>query len=119
MAKTKIKREEDSDVFYTKYLRIYNHIKNPEYEERQFKGDSIGSPMYFETYGKELEYVKKHEDHFIWTLIEVDGSQYIVQGFHFVNRLNYLIATVPYKEREQTEFLDWEETEDREHLYNI
>ncbi len=114
MAKIKKKREEDSDVFYTKYLPIYNHIANPEYEERQFKGDTVGSPMYFETFGKELDYVKYHDDHFIWTLIEVDGCHYIVQGFHYVNRLNYLIASVPYKEGEQREFLDWESVEDME-----
>jgi hypothetical protein len=114
MAKIKKKREEDSEVFYRKYLPIYNHIVFPEYKERQTEDDCIGTPMYFETYGKELEYVKMYDDRFIWTLIEVDGCHYIVQGFHYVNRLNYLIASVPFKEGEQREFLDWEEVEDVE-----
>jgi hypothetical protein len=51
--------------------------------------------------------VKIHDDKFIWTLIEVDDKQYISQGFHYVNRLNYLIASEPY-EKGQREFLDYD-----------
>ena len=108
MTNNKKRREEESDVFYRKYLPIYNHIVFPEYKEGQTEDDCIGSPMYFETYGEELEYVKMHDNKFIWTLVEANGSQYIVQGFHHVNRLNYLIASVPFKEGEQREFLDWD-----------
>lgn len=104
--------KENSELFYDKYKPIYNHLEHPQYKERQFKGESIGSEMYFETYGEELEYVKKHNNKFIWTLIEVDGNQYIVQGFHYVNRLNYLIASKPYI-KGQTEFLDWQEVNNK------
>ena len=51
--------KENSDKFYKKYKPIYNHIENPEYLEGQTKGNESGYPMYFETYGKDLEYVKK------------------------------------------------------------
>jgi hypothetical protein len=105
--------EENSELFYDKYKPIYNHLEHPQYKERQFKGESIGSEMYFETYGRDLEYVKKHDNKFIWTLIEVDGNLYIKQGFCYVNRLNYLIASKPYI-KGQTEFLDWQEVEDIE-----
>lgn len=63
--------------------------------------------MYFETYGEDLEFVKKHDDKFIWTLIDVDDKHYIVQGFHYVNRLNYLIGSKPFV-KGQREFLDWD-----------
>tara|TARA_R100001443_G_scaffold116760_1_gene138372 strand:+ start:2515 stop:2820 length:306 start_codon:yes stop_codon:yes gene_type:complete len=96
---------ENSDLFYDKYKPIYNHLEHPEYKEGQTEAQCGGSPQYFETYGRDLEYVKKHDDKFIWTLIEVDDKLYIVQGFHYVNRLNYLIASVPY-EKGQMEYLD-------------
>lgn len=104
--------KENSEIFYNKYKPIYNHIANPEYKERQTDGDCIGSPMWFETYGKELEYVKYMDEDFIWTLIEVDGNQYIVQGMHYVNRMGYLIATEPYIRGEEREFLDWIDEEE-------
>lgn len=102
-----MKYKEDSDLFYDKYKPIYNHIEHKEYTQGQTEGNEIGSVMYFETYGEDLEFVKKHDDKFIWTLIDVDDKHYIVQGFHFVNRLNYLISSKPF-ERGQREFLDWD-----------
>jgi len=102
--------KENSDKFYDKYQPIYNHIEHPQYQEKQTKGEVIGFDMYFETYGKDLDYVTKQDPKFIWTLIEVDGNHYITQGFHYVNRLNYLIASKPYV-KGQTEFVDWIESE--------
>jgi len=101
--------KENSNQFYEKYKPIYNHIEHPQYKERQTKGEVIGFDQYFETYGEDLEYVKKHDTKFIWTLIEVDGNLYIIQGFHWVNRMNYLIASKPYI-KGQTEFVDWIES---------
>tara|TARA_R110002051_G_scaffold142245_2_gene215450 strand:+ start:983 stop:1288 length:306 start_codon:yes stop_codon:yes gene_type:complete len=98
--------KENSNQFYEKYQPIYNHIEHPQYKERQTKGEGIGFDMYFETYGEDLDYVKKHDTKFIWTLVEVDGNLYIIQGFHWVNRMNYLIASKPYV-KGQAEFVDW------------
>lgn len=101
-----MKYKEDSDLFYGKYKPVYNHIENKQYNKGQTEGDTIGAEMYFETYGEELEFVKSHDPKFIWTLIEVDGKQYISQGFHHVNRLHYLIASVPFNGG-RGEFLDY------------
>tara|TARA_R110000751_G_scaffold27439_2_gene72568 strand:+ start:237 stop:557 length:321 start_codon:yes stop_codon:yes gene_type:complete len=90
--------KDNSDKFYDKYKPIYNHIENPEYQEGQTEGNEIGSPMYFETYGKDLEYVKKQNPNLIWTIVEGDEGMYITQGFHWVNRWMYLIASKPYED---------------------
>jgi hypothetical protein len=45
----------------------------------------------FETYGQELEFVKSQEPDRIWTLVDVDGHESIVHGFHFVNRIGYFV----------------------------
>jgi len=97
----------DSHEFYDKYKPIYNHITHKDFKEGQTEGDEIGVAQYFETYGEELEYVKKQPNNKIWTYINCDGEDYISQGFHFVNRLNYLIASVPFKEGDKEYFIDW------------
>lgn len=45
----------------------------------------------FETYGRDLEMVLEHNGP-IWTLIEEDGVQIIIPGFHLVNRLGYYLG---------------------------
>ncbi len=49
----------------------------------------------FETYEPEYSYVK-NSDKFQWTLIEVDGTQYIIPGLHHVNRLGYFLTEEGY-----------------------
>ena len=100
---------EDSDEFYEKYKPVFNHIEEPTYKEGETakEGDTIGYPMYFETYGPYLEYVKKQAPNLIWTLLDDGEKAYIVQGYRFVNRMNYLIASVPYKEGDKHFFVDW------------
>jgi hypothetical protein len=52
----------------------------------------------FETYGEDLEYVKKQDPRCVWTLVDGDdGNLYIVDGFHYVNRINYLVTSVPFE----------------------
>ena len=98
--------KENSDKFYKKYKPIYNHIENPEYLEGQTKGNESGYPMYFETYGKDLEYVKKQNPDLIWTMIEGDEGMYIAQGFHLVNRWVYLIASKLFKDGDKDQYVD-------------
>jgi len=88
-----------------KYKPIKNHLDN--------NADK------FETYGEELEFVKSQKPEHIWTLVEGDnGDLYIVDGYHFVNRLNYFITELPYEGEEGAAcipyliFEDEEEDED-------
>jgi hypothetical protein len=53
----------------------------------------------FETYGKELEQVKKADPDKVWTLLDNDGEMTIAAGFHFVNRMGYMITEVPAPEQ--------------------
>ena len=50
----------------------------------------------FETYGDELEFVKKQDPKHIWTYCEEDDILFFSQGFHVVNRLGYVIMELPY-----------------------
>ena len=69
----------------------------------------------FETYGEELEFVRSQKDKHIWTLVEGDsGDLYIVDGYHFVNRLNYFITELPYEGKEGEACIPWMIFEDEE-----
>ena len=54
----------------------------------------------FETYGEEHDYVlsvarERNGDSFIWTLVDGDGVDAIVAGYHIVNRLGYFVTKAP------------------------
>ncbi len=50
----------------------------------------------FETYGEELAFVRQQDPTTVWTVVDADdGDQYVVSGMHFVNRIGYLVSTVP------------------------
>jgi hypothetical protein len=52
----------------------------------------------FETYGDELEYVAQQDERHIWTEMDGDNGVYIVNGFHYVNRIQYYITNKPWND---------------------
>lgn len=58
-----------------------------------------GAGCLFETFGQELAFVRSQDPRAVWTLIDGDdGDQYLLSGFHLVNRIGYLISTAPVPE---------------------
>ncbi len=58
-----------------------------------------GGGCLFETYGEELAFVRQQDPRTIWTLVDADGDdQAVISGFHFVNRVGYLVSQVPVPE---------------------
>ena len=56
----------------------------------------------FETFGKELEFVKDQPENKVWTLMDDDdGNLVITTGFHVVNRVGYYVTEIPWN-REMT-----------------
>jgi hypothetical protein len=56
----------------------------------------------FETFGKELEWVKDQPENKVWTLMDDDdGNLVITTGFHVVNRVGYYVTEIPW-DREMT-----------------
>tara|TARA_R110001606_G_C14978802_1_gene604122 strand:- start:144 stop:464 length:321 start_codon:yes stop_codon:yes gene_type:complete len=103
--------EMNSDKFYEKYKPVYNHIEDSSFTEGQTTGSWSGAPMYFETYGEDLSYVKSKSPEYIWTLLDCDGRTVIEQGYHYVDRVAYLIASVPYVVGNCDEYIDQPEEE--------
>lgn len=100
-------KELTEDQFYEHYELIPNHLDN----NASFDGNM------FETYGDELEFVREMiKENRVITIIETDGDpdfdydkaydegletpldMMYVSGYHFVNRIGYLITKEPIKE---------------------
>jgi hypothetical protein len=83
--------ELSEDAFATTYPLVPNHLNlNASW------GDGEGTGCLFETYGEELEFVRRQDSRTIWTLLDGDdGDLYLASGYHLVNRIGYLISTVP------------------------
>lgn len=79
------------DEFFDTYKFQPNHF-NPD------AGWSIDDDCgcMFETYGEELEYVKSVDPRNVWTIVNgSDGGEFILSGFHVVNRVGYLVSLQP------------------------
>ncbi len=51
----------------------------------------------YETFGAELFYVKRYDERHVWTIIECDDGQwYLSPGYHFINRIGYIITKQPH-----------------------
>ncbi len=74
----------------------------------------------FETYGEELAFVRKQDPRLIWTLLDGDDGQLVVQrGYHVVNRIGYLISQQPVPDDVDIEVViftepcdDWDEEDE-------
>lgn len=77
--------------FDDQYPLVPNHM-NPS------AGWAVGETggCLFETYGQELDFVKRQDRRRVWTLIDGDdGDLYVVSGLHHVNRVGYLLSRAP------------------------
>jgi len=84
--------EQAEKMDYNGFFEVYEPLKNDIISE-----DEVASydGCMFETYGEEVEKVKTISKRKVATITEVDGKQYIVAGFHLVNRLGYFITKHP------------------------
>jgi hypothetical protein len=75
-------------------------ITNEQWEEHYKPTPNLISEegFAFETYGDELAYVATRDAHHVWTEMDGDNGVYIVNGFHYVNRIQYYVTEVPWTE---------------------
>lgn len=80
------------DEFYAAYLP----------QKNDFNDNASWNGCMLETYGKDYEYVKTvyalAPDR-VWTIIEDDdGNPVLTNGFHYVNRIGYVVTVRPAPE---------------------
>lgn len=79
------------EEWFEQFKPIPNHID----PDASFNDGKQG--YMFETYGEELQFVKQQEPNRIWTYCDGDDhGTYIFNGFRIVNRIGYLITTLPF-----------------------
>jgi len=76
------------DVFYG-FFRPFRHPSS------EF---NIWGGLGLETFGRDLQVVKDYSERFVWTVLDgCEGSdQWITPGFHYVNRVCYLLTEVAH-----------------------
>jgi len=80
------------DEFDKQYPLITNHI---DPSASWAFGDGPG--CLFNIYGPEQDFVRSQDPRTVWTLVDGDdGNQYVISGYHLVNRIGYLISTIPF-----------------------
>jgi hypothetical protein len=89
-----MKNKITEDYFEENYKPQVNHLVG--IDKASFNG------CMYETFGEELDYVRSMAHNpkttkRVWTIIETDGKLFYVAGYHFVNRLGYLITEKPYE----------------------
>lgn len=82
------------DEFITQYPLLTNHLN-----EHATWSYGAGRGCLFETFGEEIAFVRQQDARNVWTLLDGDdGEPYLFSGFHFVNRIGYLISIVAVPE---------------------
>ena len=76
------------DVFYEHFIP-YRH---PEAHHEVWGGHGL------ETFGNDLDVVRRHDPAYLWTVLDGESgkSQWIVPGFHYVNRVCYIVTKIPH-----------------------
>lgn len=82
--------ELSEDAFDALFSLLPNHL-NPH---ATWSTSESGGCL-FETFGPELAFVRGQDPRCVWTFVDGDDGQYVISGFHFVNRIGYLVSTVP------------------------
>ena len=85
--------------FDAQYPLITNHLR--PHTSWAFVG---GPGCLFEPYGEELAFVLAQDPRTLWTLVDGDDDdQHLLSGYHLVNRVGYLISTIPFPEEADIE----------------
>jgi hypothetical protein len=100
--------------FELQYPIIPNHLNSNASWSMNEQGGCL-----FETFGEELAFIQVQDPRTVWTVVDSDeGGSCILSGFHFVNRMGYLVSTVPVPEGVDIEVdcppSEWGEDEDED-----
>jgi hypothetical protein len=96
-----------SKITFEDFEEKYKPIINTLVEDASIYG------YMFETFDEELEEVKKQKNGNIWTLL--DDNNTIINGYHFYDRLGYLITEISWNDGEEIDVICYENNEEEEY----
>jgi hypothetical protein len=65
---------------------------------KKFKPLSEEESLVEDDYDKAFYFAKEKGFEYVWTVIEGDKNWYLCPGYHIVNRMGYVLTSVPWKE---------------------
>jgi len=93
MQDTRKKETNMKTLTYEEWVEKYSPIQ-----------DTFGDTLLFETFGKDLIAIRLAKQKHVWTIIDTDEEdeygftrEYVVAGMHLVNRMNYVLTSVPWE----------------------
>ena len=92
-------------VSWEEFESEFKPLQNPLVSDAPFNGWML------ETFGPELELAKQAPENKVWTVLDVDGHIVFGSGFHFVNRMGYIICEVAVSD---DEFVTMDDGDDEE-----
>ena len=110
------------DDFFSKYTCEYNRVMQSKLAEQEDNGRTTIEDMapyngcMYETYDEEYQRVKEmvaQNPKRVWTIINCDGWEGIVAGWHWINRTGYLITEQEWSSEEE-EYTCYDNSELRE-----
>lgn len=76
-----------STITWEEFADTYKPIK---------RKTEAGHDIYpYETGGEEFEFIRSQPAENIWTEVDGEGGCYIINGLHYVNRIQYYVCEVP------------------------
>lgn len=82
----------DKIISEEQFYETYKPVKNP------FNANASWDGSMLEPFGRELAHVQdvfKTAPDKVWTVLDCDGPHVVGSGFHYVNRVGYIITEVP------------------------
>lgn len=76
------------DDFLTRYRPLPNTLN----DNASFDFGAGG--CLYETYGAELEHIRRQQEGYVWTVIDGEDAPVITNGYHLVNRIGYILTEV-------------------------
>jgi len=75
-------------------MSVLTKISMEEFEERfkPIKNPNFQDTILFETYGDDIQFLKKQNAATLWTLLCEGENIWISNGVHWVNRMNYIVT---------------------------
>ncbi len=84
-------------ITFEEFVEQYKPIKNTMVQDRPW------DELMFETFDEELDFVMNQQNKQIWTLITGENEEeYIIPGYHIVDRMGYFITELPFETTEVT-----------------
>jgi len=103
----------ETQISFDDWVATYQPQRN------HLDGNAPWDGLMYETFGPEVEFIKtvaSTSPDRVWTLVDADGRSVIASGWHFVNRVGYMVTAVPCPPGEFIDVIDDDDDDDDDNV---